>query len=179
LENVDNIYEFGCGSGHNLEFLHKLYPAKKLVGLDWSQSAVDLVNLFSEEISPNISGKIFDFFVPEKNDFSIMPNSAFITMGGLEQVGEKHKKYIDFILEKSPSIVINIEPIHEFYNKDNLSDFIAASYHEQRNYLKGYYTKLLELQESGLIEILTTKKINFGGLFHDGWSLLIWRPIKK
>ena len=179
LENIDNIYEFGCGSGHNLEFLCKLYPEKNLVGLDWSQSAVDLVNLFAQEISPKISGQIFDFFTPERDDFSVKPNSAFLTMGGLEQVGEKHKKYIDFILEKNPNIVINIEPIQEFYDKKNLSDFVAFNYHEQRNYLKGYYTRLSQLHEDGLIEITSSKKINFGGLFHDGWSVLVWRPLKQ
>tara|TARA_R110000851_G_scaffold144828_3_gene284103 strand:- start:3000 stop:4859 length:1860 start_codon:yes stop_codon:yes gene_type:complete len=177
LKNVDNIYEFGCGSGHNLEFLQKLFGEKKLIGLDWSTSAIKLVNLLSKKISHNITGQMFDFFDPWKNNFSVMDNSAFITMGGLEQVGERHEKFINFILEKKPSIVINIEPIQEFYDKTNLSDFIAFSYHEQRNYLKGYYTKLTELQENNSIEILSTQKVNFGGLFHDGWSVLVWRPI--
>ena len=177
LNDVDNIYEFGCGSGHNLEFLHNLFGEKKLIGLDWSTSAVKLVNLLSKKISPNITGQMFDFFDPWESNFSVMDNSAFITMGGLEQVGDRHEKFINFIIEKKPSIVINIEPIQEFYDKTNLSDFIASNYHEQRNYLKGYYTKLTDLQENNSIEILSTQKVNFGGLFHDGWSILVWRPI--
>lgn len=179
LCDVDSIYEFGCGSGHNLEFLHGIYPNKKLVGLDWSNSAIELVNMFSDSISKNISGKVFDFFNPEDHDFSVNENSAFITMGGLEQVGDKHGKYVDFILDKNPEIVINIEPIQEFYDKTNLSDFIASSYHEERNYLKNYYTSLLDLEKRGLIKIEDTRKVNFGGLFHDGWSVIIWRPTKK
>ena len=37
-------------------------------------------------------------------------------------------------LDKKPKIVVNLEPIHEFYDSDNLSDFIALNYHNQRNY---------------------------------------------
>ena len=44
LKDVDFIYEFGCGTGYNLPILSRLFPGKKLIGLDWvpeSKSIID------------------------------------------------------------------------------------------------------------------------------------------
>ena len=92
-------------------------------------------------------------------------------------MGHECEKIIQFILDKKPNIVINLEPIREFYNTDNLPDLIAANYHDQRNYLQNYYSKLISLQKIGAIKIEFAKKINFGGHCHDGWSTIIWRPL--
>ena len=51
---------------------------------------------------------------------------------------------------------------------------MAILYHKKRNYLDGYYTALLEGQEKGLINIIKSQRIQFGGLYHDGWSLIIF-----
>lgn len=45
----DTICEFGCGTGLNLIILAKMYPNKKIFGLDFVQSSVDIVNLLHEK----------------------------------------------------------------------------------------------------------------------------------
>tara|TARA_R110002110_G_scaffold180184_2_gene386145 strand:- start:13244 stop:14182 length:939 start_codon:yes stop_codon:yes gene_type:complete len=177
LKNIDNVFELGCGSGHNIASLSEFFPNKNFIGLDWSIEAINIVNLLNENIEANISGQIFDFFTPHKNDFEVPPNSAFITTGAFEQMGTDCEKIIQFTLDKKPDIVINLEPIREFYDPNNLSDFVALNYHDERNYLNGYYTKLLSLEKKGALEIEFAKKINFGGHCHDGWSTIIWRPL--
>ena len=44
FSEVDNIFEFGCGTGFNLVAASEIFPNKKLFGSDFVQPAVDLVN---------------------------------------------------------------------------------------------------------------------------------------
>ena len=177
LTDVSSIYEFGCGSGYNLIDLAHLYPDKKIYGLDWSSSAVEIARLLGENKKLSVQGRHFDFFAP---DYSLeIPNdSAVLTMCALEQIGNKHEEVIQFILQKSPQICLNMEPIYEVYDQDNLVDYMAAKYHSLRKYLSGYLPRLQELEQQGKIEILHTQRICFGSLYHEGYSFVVWRPIK-
>ena len=173
VKNYTHIYEFGCGPSHNLVALGDIYPEKILFGLDWAKSSMEIIRLLRKKHGYNIDGIFFDFFNPDYQ-IDINENSLFITFGGLEQIGSKYKNYLDFVLEKKPQTVIHIEPVIEFYDKDNLIDNMAILYHNKRNYLDGYYTALLNVQKEGLINIIKSHRIEFGGLYHDGWSLIIY-----
>src|SRR3990167_4303629 len=43
LKQVDNIYEFGCGTGHNIARIAKINRHALLYGLDWTKSSIDLL----------------------------------------------------------------------------------------------------------------------------------------
>ena len=43
LKGIEYIYEFGCGTGHNLIAFAKIYPSKRFIGSDFVQSSIDLV----------------------------------------------------------------------------------------------------------------------------------------
>jgi hypothetical protein len=180
LSSAEEVFEFGCGSPHNLVALSGLFHKVKLHGCDWSQSAVSIAELLREKKKVNIRGHLFDFFNP---DLAELPktDSIFLTCGGLEQVGTEFHAFVKFVLKSQPIRVIHLEPIYELYDvgPENLLDYLAKSYHSSRNYLKGYLTHIKELEANGLIEIETIRRIPFGGQFHEGWSLLIWRPIVK
>jgi len=177
LADVDNIYEFGCGSGYNLIDLANLYPEKNIYGLDWSKSAVEIATLLGKNKKLPVQGYHFDFFEPDYS-LEIPSNSAVLTMCALEQIGTRHEEVIQFILEKSPQICLNMEPIFELYDQDNLVDYMAAKYHSLRGYLSGYLPRLQELEQQGKLEILHTQRIYFGSLYHEGYSFVVWRPVK-
>jgi hypothetical protein len=48
LNSAKEVYEFGCGSPHNLVALSHLFPGINLHGCDWSQSAVAICELLRE-----------------------------------------------------------------------------------------------------------------------------------
>ncbi len=175
FKNFDSIYEFGCGPGYNLSLLAKMYPAKKLYGLDWSKAAVELVNLIGKKHNMNISGHIFDMFSPN-SDIEIAENGAVMTIGGLEQLGKDHQEFVQFLIAKEPRLCIHVEPICELYEENNLVDYLAMKFHKQRNYLIGLLPYLEKLEDENYIRILKIHRMYFGSLFHDGWSLIIWRP---
>ena len=175
LKDAKAIYEFGCGPGYNLVLLANMFIHKKLIGLDWAKSAVELVNLIGLRHYENIHGRLFNMYCPDRA-LRLTKGSAVLTIGALEQMGESFKDFTDFIIKNKPEIVVNIEPLYELYDGNNMVDSVAMKYHKQRNYLMGYLPYLNDLASDGKIEIIKIRRMYFGSLFHDGWSILIWRP---
>lgn len=173
LGQVDHIYEFGCGPAHNLVAFAGLHPAKDYHGLDWAPASQQIIEALSKTRSIRLSGRRFDMFFPDEQCI-IKPNSAIVTFGAMEQLGLEYEPFLNFLLRASPRICINVEPIYELYDQDVLFDYLAARWSEKRGYLRGYLTRLKELDGS----VLRIRKIqkNIGSLYHDGWTTVVWSP---
>jgi hypothetical protein len=176
LKETNEFFEFGCGSGHNLPVVSKLYPRKKIHGLDWVNSSVKIVEKLAQNLEIPLFGHLFDLFEPDF-DLAVPDNSSFMTFGCLEQIGDRHGKFLNFVLQKHPNICVNIEPIKEFYETDKLTDFLACQYHTKRNYLDGFLTALEKLKIEGKVEIFDKRRVFFGNIYHEGWSIVSWRPL--
>jgi hypothetical protein len=170
------VYEFGCGSGFNLTILAQMFPDKNLYGLDWAESAVQLVNQIGQTQGYRLQGRSFDFFAPDRS-LQLEANSVVLTMCALEQIGDRHEDFLRFLLGRAPVLCLNMEPLVELYDPDNLVDYLALRYHRQRGYLDGYLTRLRQLEALGKIEILKIQRVYFGNLYHEGYSFVAWRPI--
>lgn len=177
LKNVDAVYEFGCGTGFNLVTLAQLYPEKRLYGFDFVPSSRDLVNKIGEVYSWNISGHLFDMTSPDKS-VEIVPNSAVLTFGAVEQLAGRFGAFLEFLLKRSPALCINVEPTLELYDENNFIDYLAIKFHNRRGYTRNYLSRLRELENEGKIEILKTKRLFFGSLYMEGYSYMVWRPKK-
>jgi SAM-dependent methyltransferase len=178
LKTTSSVFEFGCGSPHNIVALAQQYPDLDLYACDWSEAAVQIVNLLREKNSLKLHGEVFDFFKP-KLTIDVPADAVFLTIGGLEQVGENHVNFLDFVIEKKPLFCIHLEPIEELYNQseEDLIDYLALRYHKSRNYLQGYLSEIKRLEKAGKAVISEVKRVPFGGQFHEGWSLVVWRPL--
>ena len=176
FSNIENIYEFGCGSAQHVVRLGQLFPEKKIFGLDWSRSSMDILQNLSRTKKYNFKGLIFDMFRPNY-EIKIYNNSAFLTVGAMEQLGTNFDPFLKFMLKKKPKVVVHIETIEEFYDENNLFDYLAKIYDKKRNYLSGYYKSLKTLEKQKKIKILRIKKINFGSMMHDSYSTIIWKAI--
>ena len=170
------VHEFGCGTGHNLVHMAELYPDKELHGYDWARSSQEIIRIIVEKTGINITGGRFDFFEPDHN-ITVSSDHAVLTFGALEQIGNKHEKYIKFLLEKRPGLCVDVIGIHEFYDETNLVDYLSLLYHKRRNYLDGYMTRLRELEASGEIKILKTHHHLFGNPSDDPYSYIAWKII--
>jgi len=177
LRDVDSIYEFGCGTGFNLVELAQLYPEKKLHGLDFVPSSRDLVNKIGEVYGWKITGYLFDMLSPDEN-FEIENNSAIFTIGAIEQLAGNFEPFLQFLFKSSPELCIHIEPTIELYDENNLIDYLAMKFHRKRGYTENYLTRLRELEAQNRIEILKVKRPFFGGLYMEGYSHMIWKPMK-
>lgn len=175
LSDVQTIYEFGCGTGFNLVALAQLYPEKTLHGLDFVSPPREIINKITQVYSWNITGHLFDMRSPDEK-FEIADNSVVFTIGTIEQLAGDFEAFLQFLLKRSPTLCIHVEPTIELYDEDNLVDYLAAKFHRKRGYTQGFLPRLQQLQNQGKIEILKVKRLFFGSLFMEGYNLIIWKP---
>lgn len=174
MQGVSAVYEFGCGSSYNLVACAEELPGVRLVGLDWAMSAVRLASLIGEKRNLPLVGKRFNLFDPD-SALEIGPGDAALTICALEQVGPKHGAFVDYLLEKRPAVCVHMEPIVDFYEQENLVDHLAIRFHNSRGYLSGFLGHLRDLESSGRIELIEARRLRFGSLFHEGYSVVAWR----
>ncbi len=170
LSKAENVYEFGCGTGHNLWRVKAANKRAVLHGFDWTTSSNEIVR------SMGWHAEKFDFFNPDKS-IKLKPKSAVYTVAALEQTGENYKKFVSYLLKNKPSVVVHIEPMPEYLDSSKLLDYLSIQYMAKRRYLKGYPTYLEELEKKGKLKILESRRSGVGSYLIDGYSILVWKPI--
>ena len=179
LRELNSIYEFGSGTGHNLLRVREVNSSAEIWGLDWAHSSQEIIQKMSSEKSDSkLNAKNFDFFNPDKN-FKLNKNCAIFTVAALEQIGDNFGAFIDYLLANKPEICLHIEPIAELLDPDNLLDYLSTQYFKKRNYLNGYLSKLQELEKIGSIKIHKVQRSFIGSLYIEGYSIIVWSPIYK
>lgn len=175
FQDVDTVYEFGCGTGFNLVELARLFPDKRFVGLDWCESSREIVRLLAERCGLPVEGRLFDFFNPDR-DMKLEKNSAVLTIGALEQTGRNYGKFTDWLLGSGVKRCVHVEPVLEWYDENHPVDQAAREFHRARGYWQGFPELLRKLEAEGRVEILKEKRSFFGSLYVEGYSQLMWRP---
>lgn len=171
---ASHVYEFGCGSGNNLRNIRDAIPEAQITGLDWAKSSQQIIAKMEEKgLLDRVVGKNFNFFEPDYS-FDLESNSTVLTCAALEQIGDKWGVFLDYLIDKSPRLIINIEPISELLDSNNLLDSLSAEYGRRRNYLKGYYDGLLNLQQANKINILHSSRSRLGSMYINGYSIVVW-----
>ena len=171
---TESIVEFGCGTGTNLVHLSRILPGVKLIGSDWAASSIQLVNHVSGSHGLQLEGVLLDMFAPEGagGEKCSEADGAF-TMGAMEQLGQDYRPFLDYLLNSNVRRVIHFETAYELYRLGNMWDLFARAYLEKRNWLRGYFATLAELETTGHIRILHQGK-TFGSFFHDGYTVTVW-----
>ena len=175
LAPYDAIYEFGSGSGINVARLAEMYPGKKIVGLDWVEPSVRIVESMRTLKGWNVEGRLFDFFKPDAS-LQIPPNSAVLTVGALEQTGTRFSEFIEFLISRRPALCVFVEPVVEWYEPAGLPDWLAVQINNARNFWRGFPGMLDRLAAEGRVEIVKRKRAQFGSLLLEGYSQIIWKP---
>ena len=174
LENYENIYEFGCGTSHNLIRLRSLFKDIELTGLDWANSSVQIGEKILKDYQ--IRNLKFDFFNPDFN-FIASENSSALTVAALEQVGTNFKEFINFLLSNNFKRIVHVEPINELLDTNNEIDRLSIEYCRKRNYLDGLLTHLRELEKDSKLKIVFADRSYIGSHYLDGYSIVVWEPI--
>ena len=177
LRQMGTVMEFGCGTGHNLFRVRDVNPAARLVGLDWAQSAVKFVGLqaMAGAYGPGPAHSVpFDFFNPQP--VIMYPDTAFVTVAALEQVGTNWKPFFDFVMKSQPKIVIHIEPIEEVLDPDVLLDHLCLGYFKKRGYLSGWLRHLKLSHELNKITLHEVRRTHIGSKFIEGYTVVAWSP---
>ncbi|MGD0335697.1 MAG: class I SAM-dependent methyltransferase [Candidatus Omnitrophota bacterium] len=177
FRDKDVIYEFGCGSCQHLVVLSELFPEKQIIGLDWTFAAIKIIKKLTQLNKINLRGKHFNLFKPDFS-YKLSPNCAVFTVGTLEQLGRNFEPFLKYLRTNKVSVCLHLETIKELYDNGCLLDYLALKFDNKRGYLDGFLERLRELEKNKKIQILKVQRINFGSLYHDGYSLILWRPKK-
>lgn len=176
LKSCSSIYEFGCGTGHNLLRMREVNPHARLYGLDWAQSSQKIIDRMREEgILSHVSGHQFNYFEPDMS-FDLDADGAVVTVASLEQVGSNFESFLDYLLQKKPKICIHLEPIAELLDDARLFDYLSVQYFKKRNYLTGFLSSLRRREREGQLKILKAERTWIGSFFIEGYSVVVWMP---
>ena len=179
IRDTETIYEFGCGTGHNLLHVWKINPNAEIWGLDWAKSSQEIIKkLDKDNPEKDFHGENLDYFNPN-HQFKLKNNSVVFTVASLEQIGDKFEKFTEYILEQNISLCIHIEPIIELLDEENVLDNLSIRYIKKRNYLTGYLEYLRKLETDGKLKILRSQRSYIGSMFIDGYSIIVWSPTKN
>jgi hypothetical protein len=177
FSDSSSIWEFGSGTGLNLVHLSKVLPDKRLFGCDWAKPSVQILAELNKKLNLNIQGFQFDLFRPDDNfSENILENSGLFTIGTMEQLGKNYQPILDFILASNFRRIVHIETNYELYDENNFLDFLSMKYIVKRNWLRGYFSALRDLEKVGRVRIIQERK-TFGSFFHDGYTITVWENL--
>lgn len=158
LIKTKTVFEFGCGSGDNLDLLKS--KGFEVKGFDFSEAAVNNVK------SKGIDACVIDMSDPYPVDGQ---GKTFITVGSMEQL-DAWSNFYNFLLSSKPDKIIHVEPIYELYS-DSEFDSLAKIYHENKKYFSGYLDHLLRQHSD--VKFLRT---GFGTIHNEGFNIITWTP---
>jgi hypothetical protein len=177
LKNQTSVVEFGCGTGINVLLLADQFPSMQLTGTDWAPVCKDILAQMARQKSQQISGEVFNMLTASGWDgASIDHGTACLTVHAMEQLGANWQVFADFILTRKPGLCLHIEPLFELYDPASAFDDRVRRYHLKRGYLRGFHPYVLSLCEQGKADLIASRRVAFGGLFHEAYSILAWRP---
>lgn len=175
LKDIENICEFGSGSGANFYLINEILQNKNFILSDISVTSLKIIEELKRKLNRN--NLIYSNIDIEQDiDLQLPDNTAVITTSVLEQIGDNYKNFINFILKEKPQIVINVEPIVELLDSKNGFDNVMNLYCEKRKYLAGYLTELEKLEKQKKIKIIMKKRTMVSGTFIEN-SVLIWKVL--
>ncbi len=176
LAGATSVIDFGCGTGLALAMLSEMFPGTPLIGCDWSKASQDILEAIKSKTGKPIRGINFNMACPH----DVVPfteGCAVITILAMEQLGEAFGPFLDYLLAQRPGICLHLEPIIELYDPTDLLDLLAIRYHRKRGYLTGFLTELERLRGEGRVSLLDARRLRFGSLFHEAYSVVVWRPL--
>ena len=175
--DVDRVVEYGCGTGTSLMLLAQQFPQLQLCGLDWAPSSQAILAKLATRVGRAIEAHRFDMFEP--TPLELGPRCGVFTSAAMEQLGDRFEPLLQHWLAQDPAICVHLEPIVEQYAEDSLFDEVARRYHERRGYLRGFLPRLRELAAQRRIELVEVRRTGLGSFFHEGYTLVVWRPIAR
>jgi len=171
------LLEFGCGSGWNVAHLAAKPGAPMIYGLDWSPWSVTIMKDLRRLYGYNVEGVKYDFFNPAGAEMHLGKTATVLTVGALEQTGDRFRPFIDELVRQKPGLCVHVEPIIEWYDQTNLVDLTAVMFLRKRGYWWGFPAYMSKLEREGKVEIVETRRTYVGSKYMEGYMLFVWRPL--
>jgi len=168
--NFKGIFEYGCGTGSNIQYLKKIFSSYEFYGSDWAKSACEM--LAKNEILQRQNIFCVNYF--DSTTYSGGINYIAFTNASLEQTGNDYQEFMNYLFSNNNCVGgIHIEPIRELLNLNSELNKQSYLYSEKR----GYLTNFLHFMKKAPIKILEAKDYEIGSKYLSGYQVLMW--VKK
>lgn len=166
-DNFNGVFEYGCGTGSNIQYLKKIFSRYEFYGSDWAKSACEM--LIKNEILEKEKVFCVNYFDP--TTYSGGNNYVAFTNASLEQTGDKYEEFMNYLFNNQNCIGgIHIEPIRELLNLNNKLNKQSYFYAEKR----GYLTNFFDFMKKAPVKILEAKDYEIGSKYLSGYQVLMW-----
>ncbi|MBS0289671.1 MAG: class I SAM-dependent methyltransferase [Proteobacteria bacterium] len=178
--NIDQVFEPGCGNGINLFYLLERVNLKLAIGGEISPNAVALGNKIATKCNMAVQFQAFDYH-NEKDLISacalLEGNYILFTCHSIEQVSLNDSHFIDNILrlKNPPKLVVHLEPVLD-HDDVHLHSALAIKYSTINGYNQDLLSTLQNYDAQGKIKIKRFEKRIFGINAFNPTSLLVWHP---
>ncbi len=163
------VFEYGCGTGSNIQYLRKQFPDIDFYGSDWVKSAC--IKLVENKILDEDKIRLVNYFDSKTFTGASTPYVAF-TNASLEQSGDRYKEFMRFLVENPKCLGgLHIEPVRELLDLSNPLNVQSFKYAERRAYLTDFYKDLNTLN----VEILVAKDFSIGSQYISGYQVICWK----
>lgn len=173
LSGEEPIVEIGCGTANSLLKLRKLYPEKRLLGLDWAIASGHIIEELNR-LDYDLAFQRFNMLDLAGAESVDLEGVTVLSVHALEQLGSNVDDLLSYLLDSKALKFVHLEPIKEFYHSDSEFDQVAYDYHQKRNYLSGFLKKLESFEENGRITLDRTCRLGFGNRYHEAYNLIVW-----
>lgn len=170
--------EFGCGSCLNILRMVKDQPDVNTYAIDFVQPPLDIAKEIGRNEQVEIRTILQD--MRDMSDFDQdFSNSRIFTFGALEQLGGIYgaESWLNWAANQNNSKFVLVEPCVETYDLMSAVDLSALSFHLKRGYTSGIISSLKSKERHGVIRDLKVHRIEFGSLFIEGYTLIVFETI--
>lgn len=172
FKSAGAVHEFGSGSGLNLLAISSTVPGLPLVGYEWTESGVELADMIGRLSGRPVSGRHFDMLNPDES--VDLEGQAVLTCLSIEQLGDRHQAFLDFLIRKKPALVVHLEPdtttaVGSVYLE------LAHLYMKMRGYTLTLTQTLRRLEAEGRLTIEFCRRLPWISNFNN-WACTIWKP---
>lgn len=172
FKSAGAVHEFGSGSGLNLLAISSTVPDLPLVGYEWTKSGVELADLIGRLSGRPVSGRHFDMLNPDES--VNLEGQAVLTCLSIEQLGDRHQAFLDFLIRKKPAFVVHLEPDTTTADGSVYLN-LTHLYMRMRGYTLTLTQTLRRLEAEGRLTIEFCRRLPWMSNFNN-WACTIWRP---
>jgi len=168
--DCNTVFEYGCGTGSNIQFLRNNINTLNFYGSDWAISAckklVDNGILEQEKVSR------VNYFNPSTYA-GAKENYLAFTNASLEQSGKNYHDFMSYLFKNSNCLGgIHIEPIRELIDLKLKINQQSFEYAKNRGYLNGFYDYMSSNSD---IQIIIANDYGIGSKYINGYQVLCWK----
>ncbi|MBI5724111.1 MAG: class I SAM-dependent methyltransferase [Planctomycetes bacterium] len=176
--DTDELWELGCGWGHNLFSLAAANRWKKLSGRDISPNGIEAARQTAGHFGLNcMDFGTIDLTNPADPGFGGLRGKTAFTYHCLEQLKHFTPVVLDNLRRAGLRRIIHFEPTTELLRFWSLKDIANYVYVLTMDYQDNLLKNLWKLRDKGQVRIIEQKRFYFALAPRNDYTFIVWEPI--